>query len=174
MKLKCKYCNNDIKLQIKLAAEDFEDEHWNEVENQQGGTISDKVYDRKRDPLDWKIYYQEDTYRKTYPRELHKVPPEHDVGTSSVAHVVNDTLLVRCAQCKSIYAEVFDPSGMDVYHNDNYHSNPQTEPIAYQNESHPDFNKVRSSTDVDLDKVVDNVKKRLKNSKEQKNDDQEG
>ncbi len=168
VEIKCKYCGNNIPFKLKLAAEDFEDEHWNEVENQQGGTISDKVYNRKRDPLDWKIYYQEDTYRKNYPGETHKLKPDHDVGVSNVAIKSGNQILVKCGKCKQIYAGVFDPSGMDTYHNDNYRNQPETSPTSYQNEIHPNFDRGVSNVDkdvVDINQLVQKVKKYKKEHK---------
>ncbi len=157
--LKCKFCNNEIPFQIKIAAEDFMDEHTNELENMQGGVKYDQSFDPKKDTGDLYLLYL-DTLKKNYPGKKNMPDyQEDDMGMSTVAKV-KDKFIVQCDKCKSIYLEdinssnlkisgINPPESNDTYHQDNYRDFGDTSPIAYLNETHEDNKKVMSTPDTE-------------------------
>ncbi|MDD5589145.1 MAG: hypothetical protein PHP92_03775 [Candidatus Nanoarchaeia archaeon] len=157
--INCKFCNTKIPLKLHICASEIFDDYTGQLDNMQGGSPQVGGFDYKKDmnENDIDVNYL-GKGKKHYPGKKDIIPFwEDDVGVSTVAYKVGKFILVKCGECKTIYAEVIDPSRNDVYHNDNYISQPETAPIGYPNETHQDYNKVRPSTDVDLNKVVKKV-----------------
>ena len=103
MHIKCKYCNNYIPLDLKIAAEEFEDEYREQIPNLQVQTPGDKSYDRHKDPLDWPLNYL-DKGTKPYKWRTDVHPPIDDQqGVSNVAYRVNDMLLVNFSSLKILF-----------------------------------------------------------------------
>jgi hypothetical protein len=180
----CKYCGNKIKIvNVKLGAEDQpHDEYAGSLENMQGGTISDKSYNPKMDLLDKEWEYLGRGKRHYKPRTDRPTQVQHDMeGVSNVAFVIGDTLLVKCGNCKIVYAGIFPPESFDVYHKDEYLHNPQS-PIGYSNETHQDNSRVHHGVEipeeqlknVNINKIVDKIKKKHYENKGEDNVENSG
>lgn len=169
MNIQCRYCNAKIPLKIKLGSEDYpKDELNQQLENMQGGVAVDKSYNPKQDRVDkeWQLL---DRGTKKYKIRTDRPmgPSQTDMeGVSNIAVKINDYLIVKCGECGNTYAGIYDPSS-SVYNQDTYWDNPAS-PRAYMNETHEDNEKVHSGTKipeeqiVNLDKIINKVKKRKK------------
>jgi hypothetical protein len=162
--IKCLHCGNFLPINIKLAAEDLYDEYIGMEENFQGVTMSDKVYNPKRDLVDKDWEYLDRGTKKYKWRTDVKPPMGDEQGVSNVAELVGNHIIGKCGNCQHIVVgEISDPSALDTYHHDENKFNPDSAPAgAHANEIHENFDRVRSNVDVDVDKVINKIKKKYK------------
>ena len=136
MKISCKFCNNVIVCNPKVAAEDFNDEYNQSVENSHANTMGPLTYNPSQDPQGWPKSLL-DKYKKNYPGKKDVMPIEDDMGTSTVA-IVGNKIMVKCGKCNHVtISGVMDPSANDTYHYNQEINNPDTIfPNGYSNTIH--------------------------------------